>query len=130
MNRVRNGSRVVGVLSGIGICAWFCLAMGAQQQAGDQRAGGEASGHDELTSPLGRKFYSLPDTKGVVATAQKEIADATDAKSLLKLAQAQAAVWEYREAVETCTKGLEAAPDNADLYLERGHRELALREFA
>ena len=29
----------------------------------------------------------------------------------------------------TCTKGLLAAPDNADLYVERGHRELGLREF-
>jgi tetratricopeptide (TPR) repeat protein len=31
--------------------------------------------------------------------------------------------------VATCTKGLSAAPQNADLYVERGHRELGLREF-
>jgi tetratricopeptide (TPR) repeat protein len=48
---------------------------------------------------------------------------------LLKLALAQSSVRQYREAVETCTRGLAIAPANADLYLERGHRELGLREF-
>lgn len=89
------------------------------------------STHYEITSLLGTKFYSLPDDKGVVATAQKNLAaDAKNPTLMLKLAQAQAAVWQYREAVDTCTKALESAADNADLYLERGHRELALREFA
>lgn len=84
----------------------------------------------EVTSPLGTKHYSLPDEKGVVATAQNNIA--TDPKNtalLLKLAQAQASVWQDREAVDTCTRALAIAPENADLYLERGHRELPLREF-
>src|SRR6266550_7854057 len=92
------------------------------------------SGHAQtlqVTSPLGTKFYSLPDEKGVVAAAQKNLG--TDPKNpdlLLKLAQAQAAVWQDREAVETCNLALAVAPENADLYLERGHRELPLREFA
>ena len=89
------------------------------------------STHYEITSLLGRKFYSLPDAKGTVAAAQKNVAaDTKNATLMLKLAQAQAAVWQYREAVDTCTKALETASDNPDLYLERGHRELALREFA
>jgi tetratricopeptide (TPR) repeat protein len=84
----------------------------------------------QLTSPLGRKFYSLPDDKGVVAAAEKAVA--TDPKSpdlLLKLAQAQISVWQDREAVATLTRAIAIAPDNAALYTERGHRELPLREF-
>lgn len=85
----------------------------------------------QVTSTLGTKFYSLPDEKGVVAEAQKNLAaDPKNAALLLKLAQAQAAVWQDREAAETCSRALAIAPENADLYLERGHRELPLREFA
>jgi tetratricopeptide (TPR) repeat protein len=85
----------------------------------------------ELTSPLGTKFFSIPDQPGAIATAQKNLAaDPKNVNLILKLAQAQAGAREYREAVETCTKGLKIAPQNADLYLERGHREVALREFA
>ena len=84
----------------------------------------------QVTSPLGTKFYSLPDEKGVVAAAQKALAAAPDNPVLLlKLAQAQAAVWQDREATDTCTRALALAPKNADLYTERGHRELPLREF-
>src|SRR5437879_1924774 len=85
----------------------------------------------QVTSPLGTKFYSLPDEQGAVAAAQKSLAeDPKSAALLLKLAQAQAAVWQDREAAETCTRALAIAPENADLYLERGHRELPLRQFA
>jgi tetratricopeptide (TPR) repeat protein len=49
---------------------------------------------------------------------------------LLKLAQAQVSVWQDREAVETVTRALAISPQSADLYTERGHRELPLREFA
>jgi acetylornithine deacetylase/succinyl-diaminopimelate desuccinylase-like protein len=84
----------------------------------------------EVTSALGTKFYSLPDEKGVVAAAEKALAaDPRNPALFLKLALAQASVWEDREAVETCTRGLAVAPDRADLLIERGHRELPLRQF-
>ena len=84
----------------------------------------------EVTSALGTKFYSQPDEKGVVAAAQKKLAaDPNNVDLILKLAQAQAGIWQYREAVATCTRALATAPDNADVLLERGHRELGLREF-
>ena len=84
----------------------------------------------ELTSPLGTKHYSLADEKGVVAAAQKNLAaDPKNPDLLLKLAQAQSAVWQDQEAVATLTRAIAIAPNNADLYLERGHRELPLREF-
>jgi tetratricopeptide (TPR) repeat protein len=84
----------------------------------------------EVTSALGTKYYSLPDEKGGVAEAQKNLAaDPKNADLLLKLAQAQVSVWQDREAVETLTRALAVSPENADLYTERGHRELPLREF-
>ena len=85
----------------------------------------------EVTSPLGTKFYSLPDEKNAIAEAQKNLnADPKNAALILKLALAQSAAREYRESVETCTKGLAMHPNDADLLTERGHRELGLREFA
>ena len=85
----------------------------------------------ELTSPLGTKFYSLADAKGVVAEAEKNLAnDPENPDLLLKLAQAQISVWQDREAVATLTRALAGKPNDAALLTERGHRELPLREFA
>jgi tetratricopeptide (TPR) repeat protein len=77
------------------------------------------------------KFHSLPDPKGTVAAARKNLAaNPKDPALLLKLAQAQIAVWEDKEAVETLTRAIAVSPQNADLYTERGHRYIPLREFA
>jgi len=85
----------------------------------------------EVTSALGRNFYSLPDSDGKVAAAEKALAtDSRNPGMYLKLALAQSGVREYRESIATCTRGLKIAPDNADLLLERGHREVGLRKFA
>jgi hypothetical protein len=55
----------------------------------------------ELRSPLGREFHSIPDEKGVVAAAEKALAEhPQDIKLILKLAQAHAAIWEDKEAAE------------------------------
>jgi tetratricopeptide (TPR) repeat protein len=84
----------------------------------------------QVTSPNGTKFSSLSDEKGAVADARKSLAaDSKNPDLLLKLAQAQIAVWQDREAVATLTLALEESPNNAQLYTERGHRELPLREF-
>jgi Flp pilus assembly protein TadD len=83
----------------------------------------------EVTSKLGRKFYSMPDPNGVVDVAQKNL-DPKSSDSLLKLAQAQFSVWQNKEAVETLTRAIALSPQNGDLYTERGHRYLPLREFA
>lgn len=102
----------------------LCLACLAAISAGAQT-------RLELTSPLGTKFYSLPDEKGVVAAAESALA--ANPKSpdlLLKLAQAQISVWQDREAVATLTRALALKPDDAALLIERGHRELPLREYA
>jgi tetratricopeptide (TPR) repeat protein len=84
----------------------------------------------EVTSPLGTKFFSIADEKGVVAEVQKALAAGPRNPALfLKLAQAHASAWQDREAIDACTRGLAVAPNNADLLTERGHRELPMREF-
>jgi len=84
----------------------------------------------EATSRLGRKLYALPDSDGAIAAARKQLAaDPKNSALVLKLSKAQAAKRQYREAIITCTEGLKTSPKDAQLYLERGHRELGLRDF-
>src|ERR1700676_4837087 len=79
----------------------------------------------QVTSKLGRKFYSQPDSKGAVAEAQKNLAaDPKNPALLLKLAQAQISIAEDQGAVETLTKAIAISPQDGDLYTERGHRYL------
>lgn len=83
----------------------------------------------EVTSPLGRKLYALPDDAGIIEARKNLAADPKNPKLVLALSLAQAARKQYREAVVTDTKGLAASPNNVDLLIERGHREVGLREF-
>jgi tetratricopeptide (TPR) repeat protein len=87
------------------------------------------NGAFELTSPLGRKLYALPDGPAIMAAKASLAKDPQNVTLVLQLSKDQAGQRQYREAVATCTKGLEFAPSNADLYIERGHRELGLRRF-
>lgn len=84
----------------------------------------------ETTSLLGRKLYALADDGSIAAAQHKLAADPKNAALVVALSKAQAARRQYKEAVATCTRGIAFASNNADLYLERGHRELGLRQFA
>jgi tetratricopeptide (TPR) repeat protein len=90
---------------------------------------GAAQGAFEVTSGLGRKLYALPDDDKLVAARKNLAEDPKDVLRVLQLSKAQAARRQYREAVATTTQGLSMAPKSGELYLERGHRELGLREF-
>lgn len=83
----------------------------------------------EVTSGLGRKLYALPDNDAIREAKAALAKDPGNVALVLKLSKAQAGQRQYREAVETDTRGLAGAPRDAALYLERGHRELGLREF-
>src|ERR1700752_3168941 len=73
----------------------------------------ETGAQPELKA-MGRDFFSLPDPKNTVEEAENNLAaDPLNPDLLLKLAQAQAAMWQYREAVATCGRGLRIAPENA-----------------
>lgn len=90
----------------------------------------DPNGPLEATSLLGRKLYALQDSNELIAGAKALLmTDPNNVPLRLKLARAQAAKRQYREAVATCAEGLQFAPRNADLYLGKGHRELGLREF-
>ena len=99
----------------------------AQMQAQTQAAA--KRGALEVTSPLGRKLYALPDNPAIAEAKANLAKDPKNVSLVLKLSQAQAGQRQYREAVATCTRGLVFAPSDADLYIERGHRELGLRRF-
>jgi len=84
----------------------------------------------ELTSALGRKLYALPEDAAVAKARQALAADPKNPALALDLSKALAACRQYNEAVAVDTAALTAAPTNAELFLERGHRELGLRKFA
>lgn len=72
----------------------------------------------------------LPDEKGIVAVAEKKLAaDPKNADLVLALSKAQADVWRFEDAIATDSKGLEDNPDDARLWLDRGHRHVTLRHF-
>jgi tetratricopeptide (TPR) repeat protein len=92
-------------------------------------SGENARGALEATSGLGRPLYALPDDVAIEKARANLAKDPKNVGLVLALSKAQAGRRQYREAIETDTKGLAFAPNNADLYLERGHRELGLRRF-
>src|SRR5688572_19753158 len=83
----------------------------------------------QYKSPAGVEYRSLPDT-GAVARAQSALAaDPRNVDKIIALGVAQSGVRQFREAIETFTRGITVAPENAMLYRWRGHRYLSVREF-
>ena len=83
----------------------------------------------QYRSPAGVEYRSLPDT-GAVARAQRALAaDPRNVDLIIQLGVAQSGVRQFREAIETFTRGLEFAPEHPLLYRWRGHRYLSVREF-
>ncbi|MBI1762204.1 MAG: tetratricopeptide repeat protein [Acidobacteria bacterium] len=111
--------RTQRLLAGAVFC-WFsaCLSVAAQ------------TAPPETTSLLGVKHYAQADEKGEVAAAEKKLAaDPGNLELLIALGRAQASVWRYNDAIATYTRGIVAAPTNAMLYRQRGHRYISTRQF-
>jgi len=83
----------------------------------------------QYSDPGGRVFRSEPDTGAVVRAKRALAEDPTSVDRLLALGLAQAGVRQYREAIESFSRGLELAPDNPLLLRWRGHRYLSVREL-
>jgi tetratricopeptide (TPR) repeat protein len=67
---------------------------------------------------------------GPIARAESALArDPRNVDLIIRVGVAQSGARQYREAIETFTRGLALAPDNALLYRWRGHRYLSVREF-
>jgi Flp pilus assembly protein TadD len=83
----------------------------------------------QYRSPAGVEYRSQADT-GAIARAQVALnADPKNVDRIIALGVAQSGVRQFREAIETFTRGLAIAPNNAMLYRWRGHRYLSVREF-
>lgn len=90
----------------------------------------QSQGAYETTSLLGQKLYAQSDDGSIAAARSKLASGAPSVAGYLALSKAEAGRRQYQEAVKTDTEALASFPDNGDLFLERGHRELGLREFA
>ena len=83
----------------------------------------------QYKSPAGVEYRSQADT-GPVARAQAALAaDPKNVQRFIQLGVAQSGARQFREAIETFTRGLAIAPNDAMLYRWRGHRYLSVREF-
>src|SRR5881398_224997 len=88
-------------------------------------AGGQAV---QYRSPAGVEYRSQRDT-GAIARAESALAaDPRNVDRIIALGVAQSGVRQYREAIQTFTRGLKIAPNNALLYRWRGHRYLSTRQ--
>jgi len=83
----------------------------------------------QYRSPAGVEYLSQPDTSGVARAEAALAAEPRNAARYIDLGVAQSAVRQFREAIQTFTRGLAIAPDDAMLYRWRGHRYLSVREF-
>jgi len=92
-------------------------------------AGPVAAQSVQYRSPAGIEYRSLADT-GAVARAQAALdADPRNIDRIIGLGVAQSGVRQFREAIETFSRGVSIAPNNAMLYRWRGHRYLSIREL-
>jgi Flp pilus assembly protein TadD len=83
----------------------------------------------QYRSAAGVEYRSQPDT-GPIARAQSALAaDPKNIDKIIALGVAQSGARQFREAIETFTRGLAIAPNNALLYRWRGHRYLSVRQF-
>ena len=83
----------------------------------------------QYRSPSGIEYRAQRDT-GAIARAESALAaDPRNVDRIIALGIAQSGVRQYREAIQTFTRGLKIAPNNALLYRWRGHRYLSVREF-
>lgn len=83
----------------------------------------------QYKSPAGVEYRSQNDT-GAVARAQAALdADPRNVDKIIALGVAQSGVRQFREAIETFSKGLAIAPNDPMLYRWRGHRYLSVREL-
>lgn len=102
------------------VLAAACLALSAPAAVRGQT--------DQYRSPAGVTYRSLPDTGAVGRARQALAANPRSVDAYLTLGAAQSGVRQFREAIETYTRGLAVAPNNALLYRWRGHRHLSVRE--
>jgi tetratricopeptide (TPR) repeat protein len=85
-----------------------------------------------LGTPLMRQM-DFPDRSQLEANlsdAQAQLAANPDsADALIWVGRRQAYLWQYQDAINTFTQGIEQFPDDPRLYRHRGHRYVTVRNF-
>jgi tetratricopeptide (TPR) repeat protein len=80
-------------------------------------------------SPAGVDYRAQADT-GAIARADSALAaDPRNIDRIIALGVAQSGARQFREAIQTFTRGLAIAPNDPMLYRWRGHRYLSTRQF-
>ncbi len=83
----------------------------------------------QYRSAAGVEYRAQRDT-GAIARAESALAvDPRNVERIIQLGLAQSGARQFREAIQTFTRGLTIAPTDAMLYRWRGHRYLSVREF-
>ena len=84
----------------------------------------------QYRSAAGVEYRAQRDT-GPIARAESALAaDPRNVDRIIQLGIAQSGARQFREAIQTFTRGLAIDPNNAMLYRWRGHRYLSVRDFA
>ena len=102
--------------------AWSLLLCGATTSAA-------LAQRPQYVSPAGVSYYAQQDAGGIARAESALALEPRNVDRIIQLGLAQAAVRQYREAIETYTRGLALAPNNALLYRYRGHRYISVREL-
>jgi tetratricopeptide (TPR) repeat protein len=83
----------------------------------------------QYRSAAGVEYRAQRDT-GPIARADSALAaNPRSVERVIQLGVAQSGARQFREAIQTFTRGLTIAPDDPMLYRWRGHRYLSVREF-
>jgi tetratricopeptide (TPR) repeat protein len=83
----------------------------------------------QYRSPAGVEYRSFPDTGAIARAEQALAADPRNVQLIIQLGVAQSGARQFREAIQTFTKGLAIAPNEVLLYRWRGHRYLSVRQL-
>ena len=82
----------------------------------------------QYTTTAGVIYRSLPDTGAIARAEQALAAEPNNVERIIALGIAQSGARQFREAIQTFTRGLRIDPKNAVLYRWRGHRFLSVRD--
>ena len=86
------------------------------------------SGDTLVAPPLGPEREAAMQQDLDEARAQYELQPA-NADALIWLGRRTAYLWQYREAIDIFSEGIEKHPTDARLYRHRGHRYISVRDF-
>jgi tetratricopeptide (TPR) repeat protein len=85
-----------------------------------------------LGAPLIRQmdFPNRPQLEANLSDAQAQLAaNPGSADALIWVGRRQAYLWQYQDAINTFTQGVEQFPDDPRFYRHRGHRYVTVRNF-